>query len=323
MKPSVSPASRSVLPSPSQSTAQAILPHGVADLELLGVGRAGRASLESRGCACADVLIEPAVVARPLGMRQLRALPESAGHEIQEPVAVEIRDLHAGVSIADQIPSTERDHGACVEDGPGPRADVLEEPDRARLGAGKQVEMAIAVNVGAIEPRIGEDDVLSGRLHGNCVGQSGQAIRARPQVAIEPAAVVAAHQQVGPAVAVPVADKRDRWEPSARLRSAGHRYSGDRAERPDPGKRKPPFLPRHVPVEHDLARVGAVHEARQEILLSVAVPVVEGHGHPTAIGAGILGEHEQLAVGTSVAPGPPAGCRPRSHSSTRRARLRP
>src|SRR5688572_9157545 len=103
--------------------ADTVLADGVAGLELFGERRAARATGKTGRSATADIPPQTTeVVPRP-GRIQISTLPEAAGDNIEQTIPIEVRDLHAGMGIADQILSAPRDDLARREFGLLPTAD--------------------------------------------------------------------------------------------------------------------------------------------------------------------------------------------------------
>jgi len=148
--------------------------------------------------------VQPSVVFRQRCLGQQCALPVPADAQVQQPVAVEVGDLHAGVSVADQIGLFVRDGHAGGEDRRRASSDVAEPVYGSRLTAGEKIEVAVGVDIRNVKPGVAEVDVSAVRLDGDRVRQPGCAAGVRPQVAVEPAVVVAAHEHVVAAVAIAV-----------------------------------------------------------------------------------------------------------------------
>src|SRR6185503_11402841 len=121
---------------------------------------------------------------------------------------------------------------------------------------------------------------------GLAVGEAGEAVRARSQVPVEPAAVLGSYQEIGPpvAVAIPVRRESDRREPAPRLRSAGNRRAGGGREPPDTGEdRRQRPLRGIVAVVDDGPAIRTIHEAREEVQVTVPIPVVGRHRDPAPV----------------------------------------
>ena len=125
------------------------------------------------------------------------------------------------------------------------------------------------------------------------------------------AVVVVPQYDIRPPVAftVEVGDERHRREPPAGLRAARNRSARYRPERPAISEGERPPGRRDVLEEDDPAPIGAVREARKEILIAVTVPVVEMGNDPAPVVVLVLGQLEGMpargqapALDVAVAP---------------------
>src|SRR5258706_5509795 len=69
------------------------------------------------------------------------------------------------MSVADQVFAAERDDFAGSKCRLAGGTDVFKEINRARLRSGKEVRITVAIDIGGLESRIGENDVCRSEEH--------------------------------------------------------------------------------------------------------------------------------------------------------------
>jgi len=145
---------------------EAVLLHGVADLEFLGVRCAVVfvSAFEFWFSLGSDVLVQPAVIPGSADLVYGCTFPESADDEIEQAVVGKVCDGCFGVGVADKDFVFVVGYLLGGQNRFFARTHVYEEIDGIGLGSGKEVEVIVAVDIGTIEAGHVQIDILSAGL---------------------------------------------------------------------------------------------------------------------------------------------------------------